>query len=59
MQSTELKKLNKVKCPSEDTSISLGREKKAITSWGRRGGTWEEKWTGVRGVWGGGGERGT
>jgi hypothetical protein len=32
IQSTELKKLNKLKCPSEDTSVSLGREKKAITS---------------------------
>ena len=30
--STELKKLNKLKCPSEDTSVPLGREKKAITS---------------------------
>ena len=32
IQSTELKKLNKLKCPSEDTSVPLGREKKAITS---------------------------
>jgi hypothetical protein len=32
IQSTELKKLNKVKCPSEDTSVSFGREKKAMTS---------------------------
>jgi hypothetical protein len=31
-QSTELKKVNKLKCPSEDTSVPLGREKKAITS---------------------------
>jgi hypothetical protein len=29
---TELKKVNKLKCPSEDASIPLGREKKAITS---------------------------
>jgi hypothetical protein len=29
---TELKKLNKLKCPSEDTSVPLEREKKAITS---------------------------
>ena len=32
IQSTELKKLNKLKCPSEDISVSLGREKKVITS---------------------------
>jgi hypothetical protein len=31
IQSTELKKLNKLKCPSEDTSVLLGREKKAIS----------------------------
>ena len=29
MQSTELKKVNKPKGPSEDASITLGREKKA------------------------------
>jgi hypothetical protein len=54
-QSTDLKKINKLKCPSEDTSVPLGREKKAITSGegGRglrgkvdRGGEW----------WGGGGK---
>jgi hypothetical protein len=32
IQSTELKKLNKLKCPSEGTSVPLGREKKAITN---------------------------
>jgi hypothetical protein len=32
IQSTELKKLNKLKCPSEDASVPLGREKKVITS---------------------------
>ena len=32
IQSTELKKINKLKCPSEDTSVLLGRVKKAITS---------------------------
>jgi hypothetical protein len=32
IQSTELKKLNKLKCPSEDASVPLGRKKKAITS---------------------------
>jgi hypothetical protein len=30
IQSTELKKVKKQKGPSEDTSIPLGREKKAI-----------------------------
>jgi hypothetical protein len=37
IQSTELKKLNKLKCPSEDASVPPGREEKAITSW--EGGT--------------------
>ena len=37
IQSTELKKVNKVKGPSEDTSILLGREKKAIIRVGGRG----------------------
>jgi hypothetical protein len=32
IQSTELKKANELKCPSEDVSIPLGRERKAITS---------------------------
>jgi hypothetical protein len=32
IQSTELTNLNKLKCPSEDASVLLGREKKAITS---------------------------
>jgi hypothetical protein len=32
IQSTELKNFNKLKCPSEDTSVPLGGEKKAITS---------------------------
>ena len=31
IQSTELKKVNKLKCPSEDASVPLGREKKTIT----------------------------
>ena len=30
--STELKKLNKLKYPSEDPSVPLGREKKEITN---------------------------
>ena len=40
IQSTEFKMLNKLKCPSEDASVPLGREKKAITSGegGREGG---------------------
>jgi hypothetical protein len=32
IQSTELKKVSKLKGPSEDSSVPLGREKKAITS---------------------------
>jgi hypothetical protein len=32
IQSTEFKRLNKLKCPSEDVSVPLGREEKAITS---------------------------
>jgi hypothetical protein len=31
IQSTELKKVNKQKGPSEEASVPLGREKKAIT----------------------------
>ena len=42
VQSTELKKLNKLKCPSEDASVPLGRGKKAITS--GKGQTLEEMW---------------
>jgi hypothetical protein len=44
--STELKKLNKLKSPSEDTSVPFEREKKAITSG-------EGKWSGWRGSGGG------
>ena len=32
IQSSELKKVNKLKGPSEEASVPLGREKKAITS---------------------------
>ena len=48
IQSTELKKVNKLKCPSEDASVPHGREKKAIIGGegGREGGTWERKWAG-------------
>jgi hypothetical protein len=45
-QSTEFKRLNKLKCPSKDVSVPLGREKKSSTS-GEKGGSWEQKWTGV------------
>jgi hypothetical protein len=43
IQSTELKKLNKLKCPREDASVPHGREKKAITS-GEGGRVWEGRW---------------
>ena len=42
IQPTEVKKLNKLKSPSEDASVLLGREKKVSTRW--KGGTWEGKW---------------
>jgi hypothetical protein len=47
IQSTEFKKVNKLKGPNEDTSIPLGREKKAITEgWGQKeGGIWVGKGT--------------
>jgi hypothetical protein len=32
IQATKLKKLNTMKCPSEDTSVPFGRKKKEITS---------------------------
>jgi hypothetical protein len=32
IQSTKLRKAIKLKCPSEDASFPLGREKKTITS---------------------------
>ena len=31
IKETEIKKFNKLKCPSEDASVTLGREKKVIT----------------------------
>jgi hypothetical protein len=40
------KKLNKLKYPSEDTSVPLERKKKTIIS--EEGGTWEGKWMGRR-----------
>ena len=47
IQSRELKKISKLKDPSEDASILLGREKKATTS--RERGTWEGNEMGRRG----------
>jgi hypothetical protein len=55
IQSTELKKLNKLKCPSEDASVTVGRKKKAITS-GEGGRNLGGK---VDGVGSSGGKRGT
>ena len=40
IKSTELKKVNKQKGPSKDTSNPLGREKKIITRRQRKGVTW-------------------
>ena len=48
IQSTELKKVTSRKGPSEDASIPLGREKKAITGERREGGTWVGKEIGRR-----------
>jgi hypothetical protein len=45
IQSTELKKVNKLKYPSENDSVPLGREKELTKS--REGGIWEGKWIGV------------
>jgi hypothetical protein len=45
IQSTEFKRLNNLKCQSEDASVPLGREKKAITSgegWRNLGGKVDE-----------------
>mgnify|MGYP007107459760 CR=1 FL=1 len=50
IQSTELKKVNKLKGPSEDARAPLGREKKAITS-GEGGRDLGEKVDGVGGQW--------
>jgi len=48
IQSTELKKVNKPKDPSEDALIPLGREKKAVTGRGREGPGWERTGRGRR-----------
>jgi hypothetical protein len=36
-------KENKLKGPSKDATVPLGREKKSYHKWGRE--TWEEMWT--------------
>jgi hypothetical protein len=51
IQSTDFKRLNKLKCPSEDASVPLGREKKEITS-GVGGRDLGGKVDGVVGQWG-------
>lgn len=51
IQFTELRKVNKEKGPSEEASISLGKQKKTITGGRRRE---EGTWVGE----GGGGEKG-
>jgi hypothetical protein len=38
IQSTELKKVNKLKCPSENASVSLERERRKLSPVGREGG---------------------
>ena len=43
IKSTELKKVNKLKDPSEDGSIPLGREKKSNPREQRHGGSWVGK----------------
>jgi hypothetical protein len=42
IQSTELKKTNKQKRPSEDASILLGREMRTVSGGERQGRTWKE-----------------
>ena len=51
IQPTELKKVNKLKGPSEDASVPLGREKKAITigEGGKEGPRRESGWGNSRG----------
>jgi hypothetical protein len=54
IQSTKLKKANKLKFPSEDASVPLRREKKAITSGeGGRDLGWKVDWRGAKGnlIW--------
>jgi len=47
IQSTDLKKVNKLKGPSEDASIPFRREKKTITGGTIEGGTSVRKGTGM------------
>ena len=54
IQSTELKKVNKLKCPSEDASVPFGREKKATTSGEGGRGLGGKVEQGERGEWVGG-----
>jgi hypothetical protein len=53
IQSTEFKRLNKLKCPSEDDSVPLGRKKKAIKVGWREGLGRESRWGGGGGAMGG------
>jgi hypothetical protein len=58
IQSTELKKANKLKGPSEESSVPLRREKKAIMGRGgghrwREGSGWGRGYGGKRGTWSG------
>jgi hypothetical protein len=48
---TELKNVNKLKGPSKEAWVSLGREKKATTT--EKGSTWERKGMGVSWIWSG------
>jgi hypothetical protein len=41
VQSTELKKVNKLKCPNEETSIPIERERRKQSQVGREGGIWK------------------
>jgi hypothetical protein len=50
IQSTELKKLKKLKYPSENASVPLGREKKTIKS-GEKGRGMRGKVEWERGTW--------
>ena len=49
LQSTVLKKVTKLKGPSEDASVLPGSEKKSNYKGAREGGTWERKGTGRKG----------
>jgi hypothetical protein len=55
IQSTEFKKLNKLKCPSDNASVPLRREKKTVTS-GEEGRNLRGKVDGAGSMWGGRGD---